>query len=137
MSREKLAAAITDLRNQAPVRLSSSGHGLSAELPAHSTGTAVLAVPTVTGWGCRVDGGAWRAPHSFGGLMAVPLGAGAARLDCSYRTPGLLPGLAASGTALGVLAAVAVTCGVRRRRGGSRVQHTVRPPRSNRGISSD
>ncbi|MFK8850053.1 YfhO family protein [Streptomyces sp. Ac-502] len=112
---KKLAAAVADLREHAPVRLSSSGHGLSAELPAHSTGTAVLAVPTVTGWGCRVDGGAWRAPHSFGGLMAVPLGAGATRLDCSYRTPGLLPGLAASGGALLALTAVAVTCGVRRR----------------------
>ncbi|WP_208870106.1 hypothetical protein, partial [Streptomyces monomycini] len=51
----------------------------------------------------------------FGGLMAVPLGAGATRLDCSYRTPGLLPGLAASGGALLALTAVAVTCGVRRR----------------------
>ncbi|MFF3277254.1 YfhO family protein [Streptomyces chrestomyceticus] len=123
LSRGKLTAAVAGLRKQGPVRLSSSGHGLSAELPAHRTGTAVLAVPAVTGWGCRVDGGAARAPHSFGGLIAVPLGAGATRLDCSYRPPGLLPGLAASGAALGVLAAVAVTCGVRRRRGGAR-----RPP---------
>ncbi len=123
LSRAKLAAAVADLRKQGPVRLSSSGHGLSAELPAHRTGTAVLAVPAVPGWGCRVDGGAARAPHSFGGLIAVPLGAGATRLDCSYRPPGLLPGLAASGAALGVLAAVAGTCGVRRRRGGAH-----RPP---------
>ncbi|MEU7190680.1 YfhO family protein [Streptomyces sp. NPDC045369] len=123
LSRGKLAAAVADLQRQGPVRLSSSGHGLSAELPAHSTGTAVLAVPAVTGWGCRVDGGASRAPHSFGGLIAVPLGAGASRLDCAYRPPGLLPGLTASGAALGVLAAVAVTRGVRRRRGGAH-----RPP---------
>ncbi|MFH8347261.1 YfhO family protein [Streptomyces sp. NPDC018045] len=125
LSREKLADAVARLRKQGPVRLSSSGHGLSAELPAHSTGTAVLAVPAVTGWSCRVDGAAARAPHSFGGLLAVPLGAGASRLDCSYRPPGLLPGLAASGAALGVLAAVAVICGVRRRRAGAH-----RPPPS-------
>ncbi|WP_341722314.1 YfhO family protein [Streptomyces rimosus] len=114
---EKLAAAVAKLRAQAPVRLSASGHGLSAELPAHSTGTAVLAVPAVTGWSCRVDGGPSRAPRTFGGLIAVPLGSGASRLDCSYRPPGLLPGLAASGGAVLALAAVAVTCGVRGRRG--------------------
>ncbi|MEV5592832.1 YfhO family protein [Streptomyces sp. NPDC052496] len=120
LSRAKLAAAVAGLRKQAPVRLSSSGHGLAAELPAHSTGTAVLAVPAVTGWGCRVDGGAWRAPHSFGGLLAVPLTAGATRLDCSYRPPGLLPGLAVSGAALGVPVVVAAVCAVRRRRGEAR-----------------
>ncbi|WP_234440855.1 YfhO family protein [Streptomyces rimosus] len=113
---KKLAAAVAKLRAQAPARLSASGHALSAELPAHSTGTAVLAVPAVSGWSCRVDGGTARAPRTFGGLIAVPLGAGASRLDCSYRTPGLLPGLAASGGALLVLAAVAVTGGVRGRR---------------------
>ncbi|KWT58008.1 hypothetical protein ADL21_31435 [Streptomyces albus subsp. albus] len=114
---KKLAAAVAKLRAQAPARLSTGGHGLSAELPAHSTGTAVLAVPAVTGWSCRVDGGPARAPRTFGGLIAVPLGSGASRLDCSYRPPGLLPGLAASGGAVLALAAVAVTCGVRGRRG--------------------
>ncbi|MFH8409986.1 YfhO family protein [Streptomyces sp. NPDC018019] len=123
---KKLAAAVARLRAQGPVRLSASGHGMSAELPARSTGTAVLAVPAVTGWNCRVDGGAARAPRTFGGLIAVPLGAGATRLDCSYRPPGLLPGLAASGGALLVLAAVAVTGGVRRRRGGA--GRTAPPP---------
>ncbi|OKI06124.1 hypothetical protein A6A06_38275 [Streptomyces sp. CB02923] len=130
---KKLAAAVARLRERAAVRLSSSGHGLSAGLPARSTGTAVLAVPAVTGWSCRVDGGAARAPHSFGGLIAVPLGAGAARLDCSYRPPGLVPGLAASGAALAVPIAVAVTCGVRRRRGGG---DRPTPSLPNRDISS-
>ncbi|MEU2792720.1 YfhO family protein [Streptomyces sp. NPDC007100] len=124
----KLAAAVAGLRAQAPVRLSAGGHGISAELPARSRGTAVLAVPSLTGWSCRVDGGAARAPHSFGGLIAVPLGSGASRLSCSYGTPGLVPGLAASGAALVTLAAVTVTCGVRRRR-----PHIL----PNRDISSD
>ncbi len=123
---KKLAAAVAKLRAQAPVRLSASGHGLSAELPAHSTGTAVLAVPAVTGWSCRVDGGPSRAPRTFGGLIAVPLGSGASRLDCSYRPPGLLPGLAASGGAVLALAAVAVTCGVRGRRGQGRSRDRYR-----------
>ncbi|WP_030600209.1 YfhO family protein [Streptomyces rimosus] len=126
---KKLAAAVAKLRAQAPVRLSAGGHGLSAELPAHSTGTAVLAVPAVTGWTCRVDGGPARAPRTFGGLIAVPLGSDASRLDCSYRPPGLLPGLAASGGAVLALAAVAVTCGVRGRRGRSRNRNWDRAPR--------
>ncbi|KAA6221564.1 hypothetical protein CP973_05890 [Streptomyces albofaciens JCM 4342] len=122
LSPKKLDAAVAKLRAQAPVRLSASGHGMTAELPAHSTGTAVLAVPAVTGWSCRVDGGAARAPHTFGGLIAVPLGSGASRLDCSYRPPGLLPGLAASGGAVLALIAAAVTYGVRGRRGRDRRQ---------------
>ncbi|MCZ1009642.1 hypothetical protein O1L68_25855 [Streptomyces lydicus] len=65
--------------------------------------------PAVPGWGCSVDGGPLHAPHSFGGLPAVPLGPGATRLSCSYLPPGLHTGLAASGAAALALAVVAAS----------------------------
>ncbi|GGU89112.1 membrane protein [Streptomyces albospinus] len=108
---DRLAAAVRAARG--PVALTAGGHTLAAVLPRGSGGTAVLAVPAVAGWGCSVDGGPVRAPRSFGGLMAVPLGREAARLSCSYVPPGLKQGLAASGA--GVLVLIAVAAGAARR----------------------
>ncbi|MFJ6749645.1 YfhO family protein [Streptomyces sp. NPDC091266] len=116
LSPRKLDAAVAALRARGPLRLATSGHGLTAALPAGSSGSAVLAVPLVRGWSCAVDGGPSRAPGSFGGLLAVPLGSGASRLSCAYTPPGLKPGLAASGGALLALAAVAGVTANRRRR---------------------
>ncbi|MET9297061.1 YfhO family protein [Streptomyces sp. NPDC003077] len=118
LSPGRLASAVKRLRARAPVRVGASGHGLTAELRPGSRGTAVVAVPAVPGWRCAVDGGPARAPRRLGGLMAVPLGDRADRLACSYRTPGLARGLAASGAAAVALAAVALVGAVRRRRDG-------------------
>ncbi|UNO41733.1 YfhO family protein [Streptomyces sp. MST-110588] len=107
LSPRRLDAAVGRLRSQGPVRLSAGGHGLTAELRAHSTGTAVVAVPAVEGWTCAVDGGPDRPPRAVEGLMAVPLGAGATRLTCSYAAPGLTAGLVASGAAALTVAVVA------------------------------
>ncbi|WP_246102682.1 YfhO family protein [Streptomyces piniterrae] len=112
----RLATAVAALRAGGPVRLTVSGHGLTAVLPAGSSGSALLAVPAVRGWSCSVDGGPARVPRSFGGLLAVPLGTGASRLACSYAPPGLASGLAVSGAAALVLAVVAVV-GMARGRG--------------------
>ncbi|MFI0716092.1 YfhO family protein [Streptomyces inhibens] len=105
LSRARLATAVRALHG--PRSLTTGGHGLTARLPRGSKGHAVLALPAVAGWGCAVDGGPYRAPSSFGGLLAVPLGSGARRLSCAYVPPGLKPGLAASGVAALVLAAAA------------------------------
>ena len=70
LSPRKLDAAVDALRARGPLRLATSGHGLTAALPAGSSGSAVLAVPLVRGWSCAVDGGPSRAPGSFGGLLA-------------------------------------------------------------------
>ncbi|WP_066931933.1 YfhO family protein [Streptomyces sp. NBRC 110611] len=127
LSRRDLAAAVAALRG--PRALSAGGHGLTAVLPPGSTGHAVLAVPAVRGWGCSVDGGPRRAPSAFAGLLAVPLGSGAGRLSCTYVPPGLGTGLAASGAA-GLVPAAVVLGGRLRRRGGPRPRlHPTEEPR--------
>jgi uncharacterized membrane protein YfhO len=97
---------VTALRAGGPLSVTAGGHSIAARLRPGTAGTAVFSVPAVKGWSCSRDGAAARAPDSFGGLMAVPLGDGASRVACSYRTPGLRAGLAASAAALVVLAAV-------------------------------
>ncbi|WP_405409580.1 YfhO family protein [Streptomyces decoyicus] len=116
LSGRKLTAAVNALRARGPVELTTGGHRLTARLHPGSRGSAVLALPAVPGWGCSVDGGPRRAPDSFGGLLAVPLGPEAGRLSCSYLPPGLQTGLAGSVAAALVVAAVAVSGTVRARR---------------------
>ncbi|MFF2924586.1 YfhO family protein [Streptomyces celluloflavus] len=122
VSPDKLAAAVAALRAGAPAKLTTSGHRLTAELAPGGGGNAVLAVPAVPGWSCSVDGGPARDPDAFAGLLAVPLGPGAARLVCAYTPPGLAAGLAASGAAGLAVAAVGAATAVRRRR---TVAHTT------------
>ncbi|WP_236664512.1 YfhO family protein [Streptomyces noursei] len=98
------------------MRLTAGGHDLTARLRPGRAGSAVLALPAVSGWGCSVDGGPPRAPGAFGGLLAVPLGPGATRLHCAYAPPGLAAGLVASGAGAGAVGAVAGAAAVRRRR---------------------
>ncbi|MFF4606607.1 YfhO family protein [Streptomyces sp. NPDC001339] len=124
LSERGLAEAVAALRG--PRALSAGGHGLTAVLPPGSTGHAVLAVPATRGWGCSVDGGPRRAPSSFAGLLAVPLGSGAARLSCTYVPPGLGTGLAASGAA-GLVPAAVVLGGRLRSRGGPRPRPRLHP----------
>ncbi|WP_438487705.1 YfhO family protein [Streptomyces sp. S186] len=114
LDRGRLAAAVRAL--EGPVRLTVGGHDLTARLRPGAAGTAVLALPAVSGWGCSVDGGPVREPGSFGGLTAVPLGPGATRLSCAYEPPGLAAGLAVSGAGALAVGAVAGTAALRRRR---------------------
>ncbi|MBD0736896.1 YfhO family protein [Streptomyces sp. CBMA29] len=102
-----LRQAVAKLRATGPVEVTAGGHTIAATFRRGSHGTAVLAVPAVTGWRCSVDGGAPAVPRTLGGLIAVDLGGGS-RVSCSFRTPGLNAGLPASGLALAVLLAVGV-----------------------------
>ncbi|MFE0465275.1 hypothetical protein ACFW1A_39105, partial [Kitasatospora sp. NPDC058965] len=81
------------------VQVHAGGHAIGARLVPGSTGTAVLAVPAVPGWRCAVDGGPERDPGTAQGLLAVDLGTGADRVDCTFRQPGLAPGLRVSAAA--------------------------------------
>ncbi|MGK4583119.1 YfhO family protein [Kitasatospora sp. HPMI-4] len=112
-SQAALDRALTALKGATHV--SSGGHTLSAELPAGSSGTALVALPAVTGWQCSVDGGAERPVRSVLGMIGVPLGSGASRLSCSYHTPGLAPGLAAGGVGMVLLVAVPLAARLRRK----------------------
>ncbi|WP_225848699.1 YfhO family protein [Streptomyces sp. HPF1205] len=114
LDRAALARAVATLRATGPERVTAGGHTIGATFRPGRQGTAVVAVPAVSGWRCSVDGGPAKAPGTLGGLMAVRLGGGS-RLACSYRPPGLRLGLSASGSALALLAAVAVAGPLRRR----------------------
>jgi Bacterial membrane protein YfhO len=117
LDQRKADAVLTRLRATGATRVTAGGHSISATLPAGSKGTAVIATTAVQGWSCTVDGGASRAPVSYGGLLGVPLGSGASRVSCSYTPPGLKPGLAGTGAGLLALAGVLVVGRLRRRRG--------------------
>ncbi|MFD0529978.1 hypothetical protein ACFQ1I_29515 [Kitasatospora arboriphila] len=110
-----LSAALHGLHGATEV--TAGGHGLRAELPAGSTGTALISVPSrgrLAVLGGRRPGAG---PRSVLGMTGVDLGAGASEVSCDYRPPGLLPGLAASGAAAAVLLGVALLTRLRRRNG--------------------
>ncbi len=111
-----LTAAVQRLTATGAVAVSAGGHTISARLPGGSAATAVFALPVVPGWRCAVDGGPERAPQSAEGLLAVPLGAGASRVACDYRQPGLMAGLAVTAAALAVLLTVLAGSRYQRRR---------------------
>ncbi|WP_371479429.1 YfhO family protein [Kitasatospora sp. NBC_00315] len=110
-----LAAALARLTATGARTITAGGHGLAAVLPAGSTGTAVLSVPAVRGWVCSAGGGRYAPAEPYLGLVSVPLGAGADRVSCSYRVPGLAAGAVLGLAAVGVIALVAVTHWPRRR----------------------
>ncbi|MFD0273392.1 YfhO family protein [Kitasatospora sp. NPDC127111] len=103
-----LDAAVTRLTATGATRIGAGGHGLAADLPTGSTGTALLSVPATTGWTCSAGGGPYAAPRSVLGMIGVPLGSGADRINCSFRPPGLTEGLtlALASAAATALAAV-------------------------------
>ncbi|MEV6689365.1 YfhO family protein [Streptomyces sp. NPDC051130] len=108
LDRGALAAAVARSKASGPRSVTAGGHSIEAVFPRRSTGTALVAVPAVRGWRCSVDGAAARAPGRIAGLIAVPLGPGASRVACAYRTPGLRAGLLVSGVAVVVLLVVPV-----------------------------
>ncbi|MFK3730717.1 YfhO family protein [Streptomyces sp. NPDC088090] len=107
LDRTRLRTAVAALRASAAVTVTPTQAGLTARFRAPVTGTAVVAAPAIAGWTCR-----GREPVPYAGLLAARVTA-ATTLECSFRPPGLLPGLAAA--ALAALALV-VRAVVRRRR---------------------
>jgi hypothetical protein len=95
-----------------------TGSTIEVAWPESSAQTAVLSVPAYEGWQCSAgDVEADITPVQ--GLIAVPL-EGARTLSCSYRQPGLLPGLGLSLLAALVLTGIGVLA-ARRRRGSPRL----------------
>lgn len=112
LDRPRLDAAVAALRATAATSVRVGSSGVRADLPAGSTGTAVLSVPAIAGWTCND-----RPASTHLGLVAVPLDPGTTRVACSFRPPGLLPGLSVAAVALALLAVTAL-----RTRGGGRRQ---------------
>ncbi|MFD5896784.1 YfhO family protein [Streptomyces sp. NPDC060366] len=113
LDRTRLAATVDRMKKTGAVSVQVSDHGIRAQLPPGSTGTAVVAAPRIAGWSC-----AGRPADSYLGLVAVPLDPDGTTtsVDCSFRPPGLRSGAAVGGASLLVLLGVAALSVRRRRR---------------------
>ncbi|WP_019886408.1 YfhO family protein [Streptomyces purpureus] len=104
---ERLDAAVRQLTATGATRVEASGHTLSATLPPGSTGTAVVAVPRISGWTCAAGDQTPAPARRHLGLLAVPLDGTATTISCSFRPPGLRLGAGIGGIALAALLALA------------------------------
>ncbi|XEC27988.1 YfhO family protein [Streptomyces fradiae] len=100
LERHRLDSAVRELTATGATAVRATGHTLTAELPAGSTGTAVLAVPRISGWRCAAGDAPLEPAHRRLGLLAVPLDGKATTVTCSFRPPGVKPGGAAGAAAL-------------------------------------
>lgn len=123
---ERLTTAVRQLTATGATDVRTTGHTLTADLPAGSTGTAVLAVPRVSGWRCAAGDGPLTPAHSRLGLIAVPLDGRATSVTCSFRPPGLRLGGAVGATALAALLATAWLHRRRTREPAGRQEFTAR-----------
>lgn len=115
----RLAATVQRLKAAAATGVQVSGSGLEAELPAGSTGTAVIAVPRTAGWQCAAGDGEAKPAGSYLGLISVPLDGDTTRISCDFHPPGLRLGSAVAGVSLLGLAWPVVLRRLRGRRGQS------------------
>ncbi|MGW4159950.1 YfhO family protein [Streptomyces sp. NPDC004788] len=111
----RLAAAVEQLTATGATDVRTTGHTITAHLPPGSTGTAVLAVPRISGWRCAAGDAPLAPARDRLGLLAVPLDGKATSVTCSFRPPGLKLGGAAGAAALLALLATALLHRRRRR----------------------
>ncbi|MEU4193543.1 YfhO family protein [Kribbella sp. NPDC026611] len=116
LNHQALGKAVRRLRESGATDVQAGGHSIRAKLPTGSKGWAVLAVPKLPGWTCKVGNGKAQTPRDFGGLMAVPLTGDPQQIACSYTPPGLRRGLAAAGAAAVLLLGIVLIGAARRRR---------------------
>ncbi|MFG1808939.1 YfhO family protein [Streptomyces sp. NPDC049040] len=98
--KSRLDAAVSKLTATGATAVHVDGHTLSADLPAGSTGTAVVAVPRINGWRCSAGDGSATAAKKYLGLIAVPLDGKATSISCTFQPPGLKLGGAVGVAAL-------------------------------------
>ncbi|MCX4726133.1 YfhO family protein [Streptomyces sp. NBC_01306] len=115
LSRTELATAVRHLTETGATSVRVTDDAVRAQLPPGSRGTAVFAMPRISGWQCRTGHGADHPARSYLGLVAVPLTGNATAVSCTFRPPGLRIGSAVGGLALALLVGAAVVRRVRRR----------------------
>ncbi|MFG2645585.1 YfhO family protein [Streptomyces sp. NPDC048370] len=106
LDQERLATAVRGLTATGATDIHVSGHTLTARLPAGSTGTAVIAVPRISGWSCAAGDAAPAPAQRYLGLLAVPLDSTTTSVSCTFRPPGLRVGGAIGALALLALLAL-------------------------------
>lgn len=110
----RLAAAVERLRSTGATSVSVRGASVRAQLPPGSRGTAVFAMPRISGWRCHTGTAPDRPARSYLGLVAVPLDGHATTASCTFRPPGLRMGSTIGLSALIALLTVAAGPAVRR-----------------------
>ncbi|WP_333771672.1 YfhO family protein [Streptomyces sp. IBSBF 2435] len=103
--RSRLDAAVRQLTATGATAVHVDGHTLTAQLPPGSTGTAVVAVPRISGWRCAAGDASAKSAQKYLGLIAVPLDGRATSISCTFAPPGLRLGGAVGVAALTGLAA--------------------------------
>ncbi|MFD5751882.1 YfhO family protein [Streptomyces sp. NPDC127033] len=112
----RLSTAAARLTATGATRVSVSDGTIRAELPAGSTGTAVVAAPRIAGWRCATGSAEPRPAGSYHGLIAIPLDGKATELTCTFHPPGLRLGSAVHAASLLACALLAAFTVIRRRR---------------------
>ncbi|MFF9487400.1 YfhO family protein [Streptomyces sp. NPDC014676] len=116
LDRARLRTAADRLRSTGATEVSVSDGTVRAELPAGSTGTAVLAAPRIAGWRCAAGDAPAVPAKEYYGLIAVPLDGSATSVTCTFHPPGLRLGGAVGGASLLALILLGTLTAVRRRR---------------------
>ncbi|MFB7079234.1 YfhO family protein [Streptomyces sp. NPDC056308] len=123
LDRVRLASAVAGLERTGATAVHVAADGIRAELPPGSTGTVVIAAPRIAGWSCQ-----GRPADSYLGLVATPVPARGAFVDCTFRPPGLRAGAVIGAGAALSLTVAGVWGAWRRRRGAA--SGSRRPARS-------
>ncbi|MFF4786570.1 YfhO family protein [Streptomyces griseorubiginosus] len=115
----RLRSAVRQLKatGATEVTVSGSGGTIRAQLPAGSTGVAVVAAPRIAGWRCATGAADAVPAKQYHGLIAVPLDGSSTRVTCDFRPPGLRLGSTVGAGALVCLLGIGGFGVVRRRRG--------------------
>ncbi|MDH6217020.1 YfhO family protein [Streptomyces pseudovenezuelae] len=117
----RLHTSVEHLKATGATEVSVDDGTIKAQLPAGSTGTAVVAAPRIAGWRCAAGDDSAVPAKAYHGLIAVPLDGSSTSLTCTFHPPGLRLGTAVAGASLLTLILLGVLGAVRRRR-------AARPP---------
>ncbi|UUU20003.1 YfhO family protein [Streptomyces sp. DSM 40750] len=131
----RLRTAVEELKTTGATSVSVSDGTIRAELPAHSTGIAVVAAPRISGWRCAADNAPAVPAKDHYGLIAVPLYGSASSVTCTFHPPGLRLGTAVGAVSLTAALLLGATGAVRRRR--ARVAFTPAPLATTRPAPDD
>ncbi|MDX3639572.1 YfhO family protein [Streptomyces sp. MB09-02B] len=112
----RLRTAVAGLKATGATSVRVDDGTVRAELPAHSTGIAVLAAPRISGWRCAAGNAPALPAKSHYGLVAVPLYGSASSVTCTFHPPGLRLGTAVGALSLTAVLVVAAAGPLRRRR---------------------
>lgn len=112
----RLRTAVDGLKATGATRVSVSDGTVRAELPAHSTGIAVVAAPRISGWRCATDNAPAVPAKNYHGLIAVPLYGSASSVTCTFHPPGLRLGTAVGAVSLTAVLLIGAKGLLRRRR---------------------